>query len=190
MKVDRLHLIIHPGFIAESDDQMSSKGRPPIASDLMRKRYIEKLSESSKNDVALAFLHQPPGSVLSLPRNSAFGGLISDLQEMMGDRLILQSNGRLDYPFVAEEFGKAAAKAQNRGFSIDRDIPTVAYGETLQCCVSQFAENVNIAGKFDQLTTVDSHTCDRDIPGGMTTEEFMKDLPRLQKQFPHLQYNV
>jgi len=78
---------------------------------------------------------------------------IKTLKEILGDRLIL-IEGDID-PFEKESFEKVVSIATERGFLIDADTLTEAFGESAQICVFNCAKNFNSTGNFHNETVVD-----------------------------------
>ncbi len=192
--VDRVHLIVHPGFIAESEEQLRELGKLPTgAGEIMRKRYIAKLNAVERSEIAIILLHHSVDELpCDLKRGKSYAELASEMQDILGDRLITvtQHGSVMDFDQLALDFGEASRIAGKRGFSFNRSTPTLAYGETLLCCVAECAEHMNVAGNFRDKTVVDAHCCDTDIPCGTSTAEVLSVLQELQMRFEHLKIEI
>ena len=191
MKVDRLHLIVHPGFIAESEDKTVADGKEPLgAAAIMMERYKNRLALILPSELVIIMLHMPPESVAQYPKGSLYLQLIDVFRSRLGKQLIAtdQSGSVTDDRCIAKEFTHALEVAKSRGFDVSEDTPTVAYGETLLCCVPNCAERVNIAAHFRNKTVIQASDCDVEIPGGISVEDALSELPHFRIEFPHTRF--
>ena len=193
MKAEQLHLIVHPGFIAESEDRSLQQGKEIMgAAQAMRAHYVDRIGKMLPTEVAICMLHIPLSKAAKKPKNTLFRQLIDDFREMLGKRLIMidQSQGVKNDVWIKEQFERAIRVASSRGISISPGTPTVAYGETLFCCVPNCAERVNTSGNFREKTIIDAAYCDVDIPGGVDSKQVQRELPTLQAHFPHTKFSM
>lgn len=191
MKVERLHLIVHPGFITDSEESRLRRSQSPEgASEIMQVRYAERISRMLPTEVAIGMLHMEPSRLRALPRGSFYARFIEEIRDRLGNRVIMldQSKSVSDDEWISSQFKAAVGIAKARGYEITPDTQTVAFGETLLCCVPNCAERVNTAGRFNEKTIIDADGCDIGIPGGIDAEEALLEIPKLQPQFPHTQF--
>jgi hypothetical protein len=193
MKVERMHLLVHPGFITDSEEERLREGMNPRgATEIMQRRYAEQISTMMPEDVAIGMLHIAPSRLHMLPKSSFYVRLITEIRDRLGKRLIMidQSQSVTDDAWVGKQLHIALQIAKNRGYVITPDTQTIAYGETLFCCVPNCAERVNTAGGFHEKTIVDADHCDVEIPGGVNLDEALREIPNLERVFPHLAFSI
>ncbi len=193
MKAERLHIIVHPGFIAESEDQQLQRGKPIIgAAQAMSEHYADRISSMLPEEIAIGMLHVHPDEVGQLPHDSLFRRLIDDFRERLGNRFIItdQSQSVTDHSWISAQLSLAMRTAKSRNIIISSSTPTIAYGETLFYCVPNCAERINTLGKFDGKTIIDARHCDVDIPGGVDAFAAEREFSRFHQIFPHTVFTM
>lgn len=164
IRVKKLYLLVHPGFIAGPDVDFATD-RGPSQEDIklsraLLEKYLIKARSLQNDEMMVVFGYADPDEFVRHQETKAmYAQRIKELQEILGDRLIL-IEGNID-PFEDEHaFEEVEFIADERGFFIDRDTSTEAFGETAECCVLDCAQNFNTAGKFDSKTLINLNLTD------------------------------
>jgi len=158
IRITKLHLLVHPGFMAGPDAE-HEPGHPTqdeiSKSRALLDKYIAKAKGLGRDEIMVIFGYTGPDEFENHKREFAmYTDYIEKLQSLLGDRLIL-IEGNID-PFEEEvAFEEVEFIADERGYSIDTNTITEAFGETAQSCVLDCAQNFNFTGKFREETIID-----------------------------------
>ncbi len=155
IKVSRLHLLVHPGFSTDSRACEYSDDAKLLRNQQLFKEYQKKAKLMRKDEVMLAVIHTTPKELIKDFRTQQpYIANLKKLKEILGKRLIALS-GRFDI-FSDPDFVEESMEiAKRRGFSIDTDVQTIAYGETDLVCVPDATTNFNLSAKLKNKTVID-----------------------------------
>lgn len=123
--------------------------------DALLNLYVERAKTLEDDQMMAAFTNIfPQGLRQSNPTTEA----LSEMRFILGRRLMVLSTKQGIFPETADQFPDALTTAKriakSRGFRINRDTPTEAYGELFGGCVDAAANYMNGQGKFRKKTKI------------------------------------
>jgi hypothetical protein len=156
--VSRLDFLIHPGFQSMGfggDYDNPGVEHVPSKYDSLLYNYIERAKTLAKDQMMVAFTNILP---LGLRESNPTTRALSEIRSILGRRLVVLSTKQGIFPETADQFPDALTTAKriakSRGFRINRDTPTEAYGELFGGCVDAAANYMNGRGKFRRKTKI------------------------------------
>lgn len=156
IEVSKLHFLIHPGFLADPDTDLT--GAPvPEFSQLLLERYLQHAKGIPDDELVLVFLHTAPSDLIRDFRNRKnYTEKIRQIKRVLGKRMLTFS-ADFDVFGETETTGQAdeiKQMAERRGFRFNENVPSEAYGETLGVCVEEGASNLNKVLKLVKKTLI------------------------------------
>lgn len=190
--VEQLHFLIHPGWGSDPDTsdviyrndaewEEGKKGAEELYAPLLQ-AYIDRSKCLTKQGLLAVFLHAKPEELRQdFARRKLYTAVIQQLRGILGRRMIVLSdkheifegfskNGLKDVTDTIDVLRRISAK---RGFIFTDATPTIAYGETLTCCLADGANALNAAGRFLEETVVEARLSDR---FSSTREQMQKEI--------------
>lgn len=150
--ISRIHILIHPGFITDprvNEDGYESKFEGVF------KGYLNEARAMTPTEVMIAFCHAYRSELkIDLKAGNSYAVALRELKGLLKERLVVIANQQNDWissPYLGR---LALASLSRRGFVFNRDIETVAYGETDGACVPAGAIMFNSAARLRQPTRI------------------------------------
>lgn len=164
MEVKKIHLLVHPGFIAGpdvDDDPEQPTDEEVTESHKLLKKYVEKAKMLDNNEIMVVFGYADVETFHKhLDMNAEYTECICEMEEILDNRLIY-IDSHID-PFDGDGAIKQIKSVSDaRGFSISENIVSEAFGETAGVCVVNCAQNINITGNFKDHTVVNLDLTDQ-----------------------------
>ncbi|MBU0762915.1 MAG: hypothetical protein KKD39_07800 [Candidatus Altiarchaeota archaeon] len=169
MKVDRIHVLVHPGFVMYNID----KGRSPTLDEPQKTRqqeliklYKQKVDSLSENDVLVIF---SPSKTHEYAKDYRGGSEWTEIEDYAKKRL-LRRVIRLSNPsWLTTDAGDESLTTmfgimQKRGFEFSKTTPCEIWGVSFGSCVRDTALELEHAG-FKNITipTKSTDLFDRNI---------------------------
>jgi hypothetical protein len=188
--VETLHLLIHPGFIAETVDRSLTPPQDRLdPGQTLFLRYSEYIDTLTVDDFLWFLLHKS-GNMMFAESHAGlqYPKQLIALHRQVRERTvgILQIGSVFSDDDIARTVEGAKKITAQRGFRITPNTRSVAFGETLQCCVVEIAERVNKIMGVVTKTEIIPELCDIDIPGGTNSAELQIEIPNLEVLHPHI----
>jgi hypothetical protein len=183
LRVDKLHFLIHPGFI--TDPAVMEMGVSPEGPALLEK-YVEQAQKLRENELMLVFPHTDFGELRSdLAEGKIYAKTLKKIKEILGRRMVLVS-ADFDVFESPRVFQRSLSIIKGRGYDFTPDAETFAYGETLGLCVPDGAENLNKSGGFNKKTSIIPELTD----GNNDEKVYAAVRARLKtdKSYPHVSF--
>jgi hypothetical protein len=172
LHASRIHLLVHPGFAASihHDELYELNGEPdPEHSpaqqaiyDSWCEKYVAEAARMKPTEILIVYLSRDRKAYrLDREHNYALPAALTKIRSMLGRRMIVLSDSEMTSMNAPEElFEKVKRVASARNIEFDRSTQTIAYGETLESCVSLAANEFNRIGKFTKRTVIDKANTD------------------------------
>lgn len=172
-----LHFLIHPFYDASagtspnliSESEYVAAGRPQgtyfvgqdeIDGDLERypllaEAYVQRAMTLEDDEVLAAFLPQEESALAFVDRRfeTMYLGMLISLRTLLGDRLALfyRDSDPLE---VADAPGRVKKRLERLGWSVTRETPSYAYGETVEECIPRAVRALRREFGFRRFTRV------------------------------------
>jgi len=146
-KIHTMHFLVHPGYL-----QDVKKYEGQLA------KYEEAAKKIGDGELFVIIPHIRRDMIRRgvFDQEKKITESIKRIRDTLGKRAIVLTEQR--WPTTIPDpnglIGVVRRLAHARGFSFDDQTLTKAYGEIIDACVAQTAENINMAGKFTKPTRI------------------------------------
>lgn len=162
-KIKKVHFLIHPGFVSHFFDNFAYLKKKISKEDLkdyvlLLDKYVNqaKALNDKENELFVVFTHTDSSSLrLGIELGRLYTQKIREMKGILGKRMIVISNDH-DVRSDKDIFGVVESIAKRRGFVIDKNVISEAYGEMLGLCVDQGANNLNRSGNLVEKTIINT----------------------------------
>lgn len=169
MKISKLHFLVHPGFLSDPNtlekpttwQKLIAEGHDydSIMAELRKweetlQIYVEQAKKLKEDELMFVFTHTTSEQLKEdLEEKKAYAVTLKAMKKILDKRLVVVS-GDFDIFNEAEALDVAKEVAAARGYVLDEDVFTEAYGEILEQCVTEGAAAMNRKGGFRNKTVV------------------------------------
>jgi hypothetical protein len=181
-KITKINFLVHPGFII--DERMMGRDIDQKDEQLLD-AYVKKAQSLKDNELMVALTY----STRQEFQNDAKTGMLyfqklREMKKILGDRLIVLSASQ-DIFDSSEALTMIKRIAKQRGYIFEKDVASEAFGETLQSCVVDAAQNLNEVGEFKKKTKINAgltnyYTPDRLREAKQRSSEILNNRSRLE----------
>lgn len=192
MKVDKIHLLIHPGFLQNNheadleyersiDASEASKSYNAYLQELLL-RYLDIVEEINDNELLIVLLPESARGMAHRMKKSSYEndpermnyiGLLQYLRSFLGRRMIAltqyenqddeNGEGKSKIMSDGELYGKLDRILRKRGFEFDSHVLVEACGESLKACIEAEAAAFHEHYDLEYPVLIDTDKTDYDI---------------------------
>lgn len=144
VKVSKLHVLVHPGFLSYPDDFPEGQGLSEDElenSRILLKKYVEVARQMGEDEFLVLVTVSDSVTLLEhIADEYEYAECIQEIERILGDRLVVITN-ELDFG-DANFFPFVQSKMYNAHYYFDSELEVHVYGETAEECVVECANNV------------------------------------------------
>ena len=151
IKIDKIHFLIHPGFVNYVREEFRADTGPSSA---LLEKYVDQSRKLGPNELMLVFPYTNSAEFRrDVIKGERYAKTLREMKRILGRRMVVVT-WELDIWNSPKELQKALELVSGRGYQFDNDVDTYAYGETIGICVRAGAKNINRTAGFNKRTVV------------------------------------